>query len=56
MKLELILDTENGKIDILYSGYNIISKTIYNEELTNKIKDLIQNELYEDLETLTKLH
>jgi hypothetical protein len=52
MKFEIIVDTENGKIDILYDGYNIIAETIYNEELTETIKELIQNELYEDLESL----
>ena len=52
MKFEMILDTENGTIDILYSSYNIISKTIYNEDLTAEIKDLIQTELYEDLEKI----
>lgn len=55
MKVELILDTENGKIDILYSGYNIIAETIYNEELTEKITELLQNELWQDLAELTIL-
>lgn len=56
MKFEIVINTENGEIDIMKSGYNIIAETIYNEELTETIKNLIQNELCEDLASLIKLH
>ena len=39
------INEKNGCIDILYNGYNIIKETIYNEELTQTIIDLIKNEL-----------
>lgn len=55
MKLEIIIDTENGTIDLLKQGYNIIAETIYNEELTKNIVDLLQNELFEDISELTKM-
>lgn len=46
--INIILDEESGRIDLLYNGYNIIAKTIYNEELTKKIVELITNELKND--------
>lgn len=48
MNIQIILNKENGSIDILYNGYNIIKKTIYNDELTNKILELLENELKQD--------
>lgn len=48
MNIQIILNKENGTIDILYNGYNIIKKTIYNDELTNKILELLENELKQD--------
>lgn len=55
MELEIIINTEEKKVDILYQGYNIIAETIYNEELPNKIIKLLQNELCENLEEITIL-
>lgn len=45
MDINIILREEDGAIDILFNGYNIIAKTIYNEELTKQIIKLIENEL-----------
>lgn len=42
---EIMISKQDGRIDILYSGYNIISETLYNERLVEKIIDLLQNEL-----------
>lgn len=41
----IIRDCGNGEkaIDILYNGYNIIQETIYDNDLTNIILDLINN-------------
>lgn len=43
--INIILDEESGKIDLLYNGYNIIAESIYNEELTKKIVEMITTEL-----------
>lgn len=42
--IKIILNKE-GTTELLYKGYNIIAKTFYNENLTNKILELITNEL-----------
>ena len=56
MKINFIIDTENASIDILYRGYNIIATTIYNEELTKNIYNMLNNETIEnDFETLEEL-
>lgn len=55
MKLEVIINTEEKRIDILYQGYNIIAESIYNEELPQKIIELLQNELYENIKEITVL-
>lgn len=46
--INIVLNEKDGRIDLLYTGYNIIAKTIYNEELTKKIVELITNELKSD--------
>lgn len=46
--INIVLNEKDGRIDLLYTGYNIIAKTIYNEELTKKIVELITNELKND--------
>lgn len=55
MKINLIIDTENESISILHNGYNIIKTTLYNEETTQKIyeilKNAINNEELENIET-----
>lgn len=43
--IRIILSEENGRIDLLYNGYNIIADSIYNEELTKKIVEMITTEL-----------
>ena len=43
--IRIILRQDEGTIDLLYNGYNIIAETIYNEELTNKVLNLIEQEL-----------
>ena len=55
MKLEIIIDTENGTINLLKQGYNIIAETIYNEELTKNIVELLQHEFIDDISELTKM-
>lgn len=45
MNIRIDLRKEDKAIDLLYDGYNIVAHTIYNEELTNKILTLIENEL-----------
>lgn len=55
MELRVIINTEEKKVDILYRGYNIIAESIYDEKLPKKIIDLLQNELYENLEEITVL-
>jgi hypothetical protein len=56
MEFEITLNTKNGTIDILYSGYNIISTTIYSEKTTQKIIELLQNELDEDLQKIIDIN
>ena len=41
--INIVLNEKDGRIDLLYTGYNIIAKTIYNEDLT-KIKEWLINE------------
>ena len=48
MDVNIILNKEEGYIHLLFNGYNIIAKTLYNEDLTNKIFELIENELKQD--------
>lgn len=55
MKIELIIDEEEKSINVLYSGYNIIKTTLYDEELTNKILKLIIEELEQSETTFTNL-
>lgn len=43
--IEIILNKEEGTIELLYCGYNIIKETIYNEELTGRIISLLEQEL-----------
>lgn len=43
--INIILNEKDGRIDLLYNGYNIIAETIYNKELTQKITDLLDTEL-----------
>lgn len=43
--IRIILNEEDGRIDLLFNGYNIIADTIYNEELTKKIVEMITTEL-----------
>ena len=55
--IRIILRQDEGMIDVLQNGYNIIAETIYNEELTNKILELIENELKDngnDFDSLDK--
>lgn len=55
--IRIILRQDEGMIDLLYNGYNIIAETIYNEELTNKILQLIEQELKDngnDFDSLDK--
>ena len=56
--IRIILNKEQGTIDLLYNGYNIIAQTIYDYELTNKILELIENDLkntYYNFTTLEEL-
>ena len=43
MKINLIIDTENESISILYNGHNIIKTTIYDEETTKKLYEILRN-------------
>lgn len=43
MKINLIIDTENESTSILYNGYNIIKTTIYDEETTKKLYEILKN-------------
>ena len=45
MDIRIDLREEDKAIDLLYDGYNIVAHTIHNEDLTNKILTLIENEL-----------
>jgi hypothetical protein len=45
MGIEIILNKEEGTIELLYCGYNIIKETIYNEELTSHIIGLLEQEI-----------
>lgn len=56
-KIKIILNKNEKTIDLLFNGYNIIAHTICNEELTQKILTLIENELKNeicDFESLEK--
>lgn len=44
MKINIIIDEERQAIDILYTGYNIISETIYSDEAVKKIIKILEDE------------
>lgn len=46
--IQITINEKDGSINLLFNGYNIIAKTIYNETLTNKILQLIKDELKND--------
>lgn len=46
--IHITINEKDGSINLLFDGYNIIAKTIYSETLTNKILQLIQDELKND--------
>lgn len=54
-KINIILNEEEGTTEILYNGYNIIAETLYNEELTKKIIELITEELKQNNFNFTTL-
>lgn len=45
MKINLIIDTENESISILYNGYNIIRTTLYNYDIVKNIYEMLRNEI-----------
>lgn len=45
MNIRIILNRENGTIDLLRDGYNIIAHTIYNKELVDKILNSLEKEV-----------
>lgn len=55
--IHLIINEKEGSIDLLYNGYNLIAKSLYNENLVNKIIELIITELKQEsnFESLEKL-
>ena len=53
--INIILNEEEGTTEVLYNGYNIIAETIYNEELTKKIIELITKELKQNNYNFTTL-
>lgn len=55
MKFEIIIDTDEKRIDILYSGYNIISETIYNDKMPEKIVKLLETETSDKIENIIEL-
>ena len=60
MKINLILDTSEKTISILYDGYNIIKNTFYYEndfeKMYNVLIDIVKNENdFENFENYLKL-
>ena len=55
--IHLIINEKEGSFDLLYNGYNLIAKSLYNEDLVNKIIKLIIMELKQEnnFESLEKL-
>ena len=53
--INIILNEEEGTTEVLYNSYNIIAETIYNEELTKKIIELITEELKQNNYNFTTL-
>ena len=45
LRIEIKQDNESSFIYVLDNGYNIIKKTIYNEELAKKIIEEIEKEI-----------
>lgn len=48
MDIRIILNRENGTIDLLRNGYNIIEFTIYNKELVDKILHSLEKEVKDE--------
>lgn len=46
--IQITINEKDKSINLLFNGYNIIAKTIYGETLTNKILQLMQDELKND--------
>lgn len=55
MKFEIIIDTDEKRIDILYAGYNIISETIYNDKMPEKIVKLLETETSDKIKNIIEL-
>jgi hypothetical protein len=55
MKFEIIIDTGEKRIDILYAGYNIISETIYNDKIPEKIVKLLETETSDKIKNIIEL-
>lgn len=58
-EISITINTEENYIDIEYDGYNIIAKTIYDEQFAKKLVKLLeqkcQDEFFDTLENITKL-
>ena len=55
MKFEIIIDTDEKRIDILYAGYNIIAETIYNDKIPEKIIKLLETETSDKIKNIIEM-
>ena len=55
MKFEIIIDTDEKRIDILYSGYNIISESIYSDRIPGEVVKLLETETSDKIKNIIKL-
>lgn len=55
MKFEIIIDTDEKLIDILYAGYNIISETIYSDKMPDKIIKLLETETSDKIKNIIEM-
>ena len=42
MKRTLIIDTDENRVELLEEGYNIVEKTIYDEETNEELRKILE--------------
>ena len=47
VKRTITIDTDNNLVELSQQGYNIIERTIYDDEIVNKATELLKELVYE---------
>ena len=55
MKFEIIIDTDEKRIDILYAGYNIIAETLHDTSAAASIVKRLEKETSDKIKNIIKM-